>query len=151
MKPQGSKKHKTYLLYTALIVGAFAPFFTLATMDSGAGVARWSLNVLNGPGGDAESFEAGTTQFLSALTGGFLFGWGVMIFCLRTWVYDLAPEGVRKSVVTALLAWFALDSIGSITSGNPWNVLFNVLVLVPAIGPLWRAPVAAEERVLAAA
>ena len=151
MTSQGSKQHKTYLLYTALVVGSFGPVFTLATMDAGADIARWSLNILNGPSGDAESFEAGTTQFLSALTGGFLFGWGVMISCLRAWVYDLAPEGVRRSVITGLLAWFTLDSVGSLTSGNPWNVLFNVVVLLLAIGPLWRAPTAADVRTPVAA
>lgn len=85
-----------------------------------------------------QSFDAPTTRFLSALTGGFLFGWGVMIWCLRVWVYDLAPEGVRRSVLVGLLAWFLLDSVGSIASGTPSNAFFNVLVLLLAVGPLWR-------------
>ena len=34
-------------------------------------------------------------RFLSALTGGFLFGWGILIACLRQWVYDLAPDPTR--------------------------------------------------------
>lgn len=130
--------HKAYLLVTAVVVGSFGPVFFLATMDGGGGVARWTLEFLNGPGGDAESFADGTTQFLSALTGGFLFGWGVMIFCLRRWVYDLAPEGVRRSVVVGLMAWFVLDTAGSIASGTPWNAFFNVMVILLAVGPLWR-------------
>lgn len=133
--------HKSYLLVTAIVVGSFGPIFFLATMDSGGDLARWTLDLLNGPGGDAESFEAGTTRFLSALTGGFLFGWGVMIFCLRAWVYDAAPEGVRRSVIVGLLAWFFLDSAGSVASGTPWNAFFNVLVLAAAVGPLWRPAV----------
>ena len=48
------------------------------------------------------------------------------------------PEGVRRSVLTGVLAWFLLDSAGSIASGNPSNALFNVLVLLVAVGPLWR-------------
>ncbi len=68
----------------------------------------------------------------------FLLGWGVMILGLRAWVYDRAPEGVRKSVVTGLLAWFVLDSTGSIASGNAWNAGYNVIVLLLAVGPLWR-------------
>jgi hypothetical protein len=72
------------------------------------------------------------------LTGGFLLGWGVMIWCLGTWVYDLAPEAVRKSVLAGVLAWFCLDSAGSITSGNPSNALFNIAILLVAVGPLWR-------------
>ena len=61
-----------------------------------------------------------------------------MILCLRAWAYDAAPDGVRKSVVVGVLAWFVLDSAGSIASGNPSNALFNVVVLLLAVGPLWR-------------
>jgi hypothetical protein len=37
-----------------------------------------------------------------------------------------------------VLAWFLLTSAGSIASGNASNALFNVLVLLIAVGPLWR-------------
>jgi hypothetical protein len=36
------------------------------------------------------------------------------------------------------LAWFVLDSAGSIASGNPSNAIFNVAVLAAAVGPMWR-------------
>jgi hypothetical protein len=78
------------------------------------------------------------TRFLSALTGGFLLGWGVTIWGLSVWVYDKAPEFVRRSVLTGILCWFMLDSAGSVASGNAANVFFNVLVLLVAVGPLWR-------------
>ena len=61
-----------------------------------------------------------------------------MIWCLSSWVYDGAPEAVRRTVLTSLLAWFFLDSAGSIASGNASNALFNVLVPILAVGPLWR-------------
>ena len=71
-------------------------------------------------------------------------GWGVCIWALQHWVYNLAPEGVRKSVLAGILAWFVLDSAGSIASGNASNLLFNIIVLFIAVGPLW---VAAKENV----
>ena len=77
-------------------------------------------------------------RFLSALTGGFLLGWGVTVWLLATTVYDKAPEAVRRVVLFGLLSWFVLDSSGSIASGNASNALFNVLVLLLAVGPLWR-------------
>ena len=60
------------------------------------------------------------------------------IWCIAAQVYDSAPEAVRKSVVTGLLAWFCVDSAGSIASGNASNALFNIVALALAIGPLWR-------------
>ena len=131
------KAHKSYLKFTAFIVGSFGPIFFLGTIPSTDEAARWSLDLLSWPIDGVQNYDATTTRFLSALTGGFLFGWGVCIWCLQKWVYDSAPEGVRKSVLTGLLAWFFLDSAGSVTSGNVSNVFFNVVVLLIAVGPLW--------------
>jgi hypothetical protein len=129
--------HKAWLIVTAIVVFSFAPVFSLATRSSTSGPARWTLDLLNGPGGKAASYD-GTMHFLTALTGGFLLGWGITVLCLRAFAYDAAPEGVRRSVVAGILAWFVLDSTGSIASGNAWNAFFNVLVLLLAVGPLWR-------------
>jgi hypothetical protein len=130
--------HKFWLKVTAIVVGSFGPVFFLGTMAETAEPARLTLDILSWPVDGATTYESADTRFLSALTGGFLFGWGVMIWCLSAWVYDAAPEGVRRAVVTGVLAWFVLDSAGSIASGNASNALFNVAVLLLAVGPLWR-------------
>ena len=129
--------HKFWLKITAIVVGSFGPSFFLGTMDSTSEPARLTLDVLSWPIDGATTYTSPDVHFLSALTGGFLFGWGVMIWCLSTWVYDKAPEGVRKSVLVGLLAWFFLDSAGSIASGNVSNAIINILVLLLAVGPLW--------------
>ena len=128
---------KNWLMVTAFVVGVFGPIFALGTMEATSEPARLTLDLLSWPVDGRESYDFLTLRFLSALTGGFLFGWGVMIWGLRQWVYDLAPEPVRRSVLTGVLAWFFLDSAGSIASGTPSNALFNVLVLLVAVGPLW--------------
>jgi hypothetical protein len=130
--------HKNYLKFTAFVVGSFGPIFFLGTMLSTSGAASWTLDLLSYPLDGAQDYQAPTTRFLSALTGGFLFGWGVCIWFLQQLVYDKAPEEVRKSVVYGLLAWFLLDSGGSIASGNTSNTYFNIIVLIIAVGPLWK-------------
>ena len=130
--------HKFWLKVTAVVVGSFGPVFFLGTMAATSEPARLTLDILSWPVDGAQSYAAADTRFLSALTGGFLFGWGVMIWCLSAWVYDAAPEAVRRTVLTGVVAWFVLDSAGSIASGNPSNALFNVAVLLLAVGPLWR-------------
>lgn len=130
--------HKFWLKVTAIVVGSFGPVFFLGTMSSTMEPARLTLDILSWPIDGATTFASPDTRFLSALTGGFLFGWGVMIWCLSTWVYDAAPEGVRRTVLIGVMAWFCLDSAGSIASGNASNAAFNVLVLLLAVGPLWR-------------
>lgn len=129
--------HKSYLKITAFVIGSFGPIFFLGTMLPTSEPIRWSLDLLSLPLDGVQNYEAPTTRFLSALTGGFLFGWGVCIWCLQKWVYDHSPEGVRKSVLVGLLSWFLLDSAGSITSGNSSNAFINIFVLLLAVGPLW--------------
>jgi len=131
--------HKKYLKVTAIVVASFAPVFFLGTMLETSKAAHWTLDLLSFPLDGRQNYSSETTRFLSALTGGFLFGWGVCIWFLQKWVYDKAPEEVRKSVLLGILAWFFLDSAGSITSGNESNALFNILVLLVAVGPLWKS------------
>lgn len=130
--------HKFWLKVAAVIIGAFGPVFALGTMAATLEPARLTLDILSWPMDGATTYTSPDTRFLSALTGGFLLGWGVTIWCLSIWVYDHAPEAVRRTVVTGLLAWFVLDSAGSIASGNGSNAIINVLVLLLAVGPLWR-------------
>ena len=129
--------HKRWLKVTALVIGSFGPIFSLGTMPKTAEPARLTLDLLSWPLDGGTTFLHPDTRFLSALTGGFLTGWGVMVWCLSAWVYDLAPRGVRQAVLAGLCAWFVLDSAGSIASGNASNALINVLVLALAAGPLW--------------
>lgn len=129
--------HRFWLAVTALIIGSFGPVFFLGTMLPTAEPARFTLDLLSWPIDGQQTYTDATVRFLSALTGGFLFGWGMTIWCLRQWVYARSPEGVRRTVLAGVVCWFFLDSAGSITSGAPSNVLFNVLVLLLAVGPLW--------------
>jgi hypothetical protein len=132
------KLHKFWLKVAAIVVGSFGPIFFLGSMPATSELARLTLDILSWPLDGATSYASPDTRFLSALTGGFLLGWGVTIWCLSEWVYDAAPEGVRKTVLIGMLSWFFLDSAGSIASGNASNALFNIAVLLVAVGPMLR-------------
>ncbi|GAB4396222.1 MAG: hypothetical protein OHK0053_09770 [Microscillaceae bacterium] len=129
--------HRFWLKITAFIVGSFGPVFFLGTMEASAEPARFTLDLLSWPIDGLTTYTSPDTRFLSALTGGFLLGWGVTIWGLSVWVYDQAPEAVRRTVLLGILSWFVLDSSGSIASGNASNAFFNVIVLLLAVGPLW--------------
>lgn len=128
---------KRYLKFTAFVVGSFGPVFFLGSMLATAEPARWTLDLLSWPLDGAQSYAAATTRFLSALAGGFLLGWGVTIWGLSGRLFDAAPQQVRRVVLSGLLSWFVLDSAGSVASGNASNVVFNTLILLLAVGPLW--------------
>jgi hypothetical protein len=130
--------HRFWLRITALVVGSFGPVFFLGAMAPTAAPARLTLDLLAWRLDRPTGYDAPETHLLSAITGGFLLGWGVMIWGLAQWVYPKAPEAVRRTVLTGILAWFCLDSTGSIAAGVPSNAAINVVVLLVAVGPLWR-------------
>lgn len=129
--------HKSYLKFTAFGIAIFGPVFALGSMPATQELARLSLDILAWPIDGYPSYANNETRFLSAITGGFLFGWGVMVWMLSGRIFDAEPEAVRKAVMTGLLAWFFLDSAGSIASGTASNAIFNILVLFVLMGPLW--------------
>ncbi len=127
--------HKLWLKVTAVIIGSFAPVFFLGSMRATSDVPRVILSLLTL---NAQNFDASTTRFVSAIGGGLLLGWGVMVWCLQAYVYDACPEGVRRSVVIGATLWYVLDSVGSVLSGNPVNALTNTCIILVAVGPLWK-------------
>lgn len=130
--------HKSYLKFSAILVMLFGPVFFLGTMDATVEPIRFSADFLAWPIDGAQTYDHPDTRFVGALAGGFLMGWGLLIWQLSGKAYDAAPEAIRRAVVTGFLAWFILDSAGSITSGHGSNALFNVIVLIAFVGPLWR-------------
>jgi hypothetical protein len=130
--------HKFWLKISAIVIGIGGPIFAFGSMPETAEPARLILDILSWPVDGAQTYAHPDTRFLSALTGGFLMGWGVMVWCLQAWVYDFAPDSVRKTVLAGAMAWFLTDSAGSIASGNASNAAFNVIVLLLVVGPMWR-------------
>jgi hypothetical protein len=131
------KFHKKYLKISGILVALFGPICFLGTMSEFAEPARIALDLLSWPLDGRESLEDSTVKLLSALLGGFLLGYGVTIWSLSYLVYDKAPEMVRKAVLIGLCSWFVLDSLGSVAGGHASNAVWNVLVLLSFIGPLW--------------
>jgi hypothetical protein len=129
--------HKRWLKVSAIVIGFFGPALTLGTIPASNELARLGLDILTWPIDGFPSYQSEEIRFLSALTGGFLVGWAVTVWLLSVHVYDHAPEGVRKSVLYGALAWFVFDSFGSITSGHWENAVWNVLVLLAVVGPMW--------------
>ena len=143
--------HKKYLKVSAVVIGSFAPLFTLGASGSEllAEPIRLTFDLLSLSYGE-HSFLAPTTRFCSALTGGFLAGFGATVWALSGAAFDSNPEAIRKAVVTGASFWVILDSIGSTLAGYPSNVVFNALVYAAVVGPLWwpapDAPSVAEKK-----
>ncbi len=124
-----------WLKVTAVIIGLFVPLFFLGSMRVTSAVPRVLLSLVSL---NAQSFDANTTRFVTAVAAGFMSALCVMVWCLQAYVYDACPEGVRRSVVCGFLTWYLVESIGSVLSDNPWNLISNTFILLLIIGPLWK-------------
>ncbi len=127
---------KFWLKITAIGIACFGPIFFLGTIPATSEPIRFSMDLLSWPIDGTTTWDHPDTRFLSALSGGFLMGWGVTIWCLQAYVYDHAPDAVRRAVVTGSVAWFIVDSAGSIASGNSVNAFFNLIIWLVLVGPL---------------
>lgn len=130
--------HKFWIKISAIVIGFFGPALTLGTIPATNELARLGLDILTWPIDGFPDYQSEEIRFLSALTGGFLIGWAVTLWTLSNLVYDHAPEAVRMSVVYGAGAWFLVDSLGSVMSGQWPNALWNILVLLLVVGPMWR-------------
>ena len=139
MRVQSREFHKLWLGVTAFCIAFFGPLFTLGAAESTSDPMRFILSIL---AFKPMSYAELTTRFISAAAGGFLMGWAVTIWLLRCWVYDVAPEAIRKCVLYGAVTWVAFDSTGCFIAGIYSNIAFNIFFLFMAVGPLW---VPAEE------
>ncbi len=134
-----TKFHKGWLKVTAIAIITYAIFFFLGTISNTEASIEFILDFSSWPLDGKQNYDAPTTVFLSALLGGILLGWGILIWLLSSRIYDKAPEEIRKIVLISLLSWFVIDSLGSIFSGNLNNAIANILLLLVLVGPLWKA------------
>lgn len=130
--------HKLWLKTAGTTIFAFGILGFFGTMPATSEPLRWAMDLLSFPVDGWPEWGSPETWFLSALAGGFLAGWGATIFCASLWLYDLAPEPTRKMVMAGLISWFVVDSSGSVTSGNPENMVWNIFVLLFLAGPMWH-------------
>ena len=130
---------KKWLKFAATVVGLFGVMFFFGSMTATSEPVRCILDLVSWPLDGNHSLTDPTARFVSALSGGVLVGWGAMILVLSGDLYDARPEGVRKAILFSALAWYLVDSAGSITSGNATNAIFNILLLLLVVGPFWTA------------
>ena len=82
-------------------------------------IERWPIDGADG----ALSDEA---RLLSAVLGGVMAGWGVMMWRLVSGPIARGEAEARQTLLIGTTVWFLLDSMGSMVSGWPANVALNM-------------------------
>ena len=87
----------------------------------------------------AQNTGAPETRLMNAIGGGVMTGWGLMLWMLATRLYPREPALAKQLIVTSIVAWYIVDSTGSVLAGAPLNAVFNVSFLLIFCVPLWLA------------
>lgn len=112
------------------VTGAFAPL---------SGPMTWLGDLLVWPLDGAQTGQAAETRLLAAIGGGVMVGWGLMLWQLAGEMMARAPGPVRRIIRISIVAWFVLDSAGSLAAGAAPNLIGNLVFLALF---LWPAPAA---------
>lgn len=119
------------------------------TIFFGALIAAAAIPALQAPAGilldtvflpldGAPSAGGEAARLLSAISGGVLVGWGLMMWLLATSLYPKEPTICRKIILTSIISWFIVDSSMSVAAGAILNAFFNVGFLLVFTVPVWK-------------
>ncbi|KIC34807.1 hypothetical protein [Leisingera sp. ANG-S5] len=87
----------------------------------------------------AQMLSPGAASLMTAISGGLMCGFCVLIYLLTEHVYSTDPALGRRLLIPALLAWYIPDSLGSLAAGAWFNVVMNTAFLALFLVPLLLA------------
>jgi hypothetical protein len=94
--------HKIWLKASSIAISAYALLFFLGSITSLKKPIEVVLDLSEWPLDGLQNYDAPTTVLLSAILGGVMFGWAILMWLLSN-IYDRASEPIRKAVVTSLI------------------------------------------------
>ena len=110
----------------------------LASMPATALPVAFLLDAIFWPVDGLEGVTTPEARLLSAIGGGILIGWGVLLWQLTTRLLPREPALARRLILCSVGIWFVADSAGSLAAGAPLNVVGNVAFLAAFWIPLRR-------------
>ena len=116
----------TWLKILAGVVIFFGVYVALAAHPATAGLVAPVVDMIVWPINGAETFAASEARLISAIGGGVMAGWGVLLWLVATRLYAREPALAKSMILWSIGVWFVIDSIGSVAAGAPLNVLLNL-------------------------
>jgi hypothetical protein len=85
--------------------------------------------------GDPGRFSA-QTRAVNAVVGGVMVGWGTLMHLIVRGPFRRGDTTLAGPMLAAVVAWFVVDSTGSLLADLPGNVILNLGFLVLFLPPL---------------
>ncbi len=127
-----------WLRVAALTTVATGLVAAAASSPSGERPWRLLLDLLAWPvDGQPERFDR-VTSAVNAVTGGVMVGWGTLMYLIARGPFTSGDTTLATPMLLSVLAWFVVDSTGSLAAGLPGNVVLNLGFLLLLAPPLER-------------
>lgn len=115
----------------------FGALIAAAAVPALAAPTAFLADLIFFPLDGTQSVAAPETRLMNAIGGGVMVGWGIMLWLAATRLLPTNPALAKQMILTSVIAWFVVDSTGSVLSGAPLNAVFNVSFLLIFCLPLW--------------
>jgi hypothetical protein len=116
----------------------FGILVAAAATPIAAGPTQFLADLIFFPIDGAQDISPPETRLISAIGGGVMAGWGVLLWMLSTQLFPINQALAARLIITSIVTWFVIDSTGSIIAGAPLNAAFNLSFLLIFCVPLWR-------------
>lgn len=127
-----------FLLVISIIFGLYSVLWGLAPFSGINFPARLILDAADWPIDNLSSPLDRNTMWLSAIGAGLLAAVSIFLGKIVVPALKEGNKAIVNATILAMIAWYIIDSAGSIAAGVSSNVLFNsiylVLVLIPLLG-----------------
>lgn len=126
----------TVLKAAAVIVAGFGVVVALAAVPETAGPANLLADLVFWPLDGTPQIDTPAARLLAAISGGVLVGWAVTLWLITTHVLPMDAVAASSIIRRGIIAWFVVDSLGSIAAGAPLNAVLNIGFVALFLWPL---------------
>ncbi len=114
---------------------AFAVVWGLAPYGPISAPAQMLLDLLDWPFGDGGALTR-SEMWLSSIGAGLTAAICILLLGIVVPAVQAGDKRVVRVTISAFIAWYIIDGLGSYASGVGSNVFFNTILLVPLMIPL---------------
>lgn len=128
-----------YMKFAAGIFVAFGMLSALASWPPFSAPQRFLAEMIFMDFDGSVTIASQSERLLSAILGGMIAAWGVILWQLVDKLYEDNPVLIGRMIISSLLTWYFIDSLASVAAGAPLNFIGNLGFLVLFLVPLMRA------------
>lgn len=124
------------LKITIIASAGFALFMFASLFTPLREVMSFFLDLVHMPLDGSQSLSRDTEEVLTAISAGIFFGFCVLLWQVTTEVYVKDPLLGRRMILSSVIAWYVIDTTGSLIVGAWMNGILNTVFLIALISPV---------------